>query len=61
MATDSNYSEIRRNICSECEHLKVIVGVKTCGVCGCVIWMKTQLKNTECPIGKWEKINEHNT
>lgn len=43
----------RREICSNCEHLKYIIGVKNCGVCGCVIWAKTQLFNTECPIGKW--------
>ena len=51
-----NFIEIRRNICDKCEHQKLLIGLKTCDKCGCVIWAKTQLKNSECPIGKWSKL-----
>lgn len=53
-----DYIVERRNLCHQCEHYKTIIGVKTCEVCGCVIRWKTQLKNSECPIGKWGKIND---
>lgn len=48
----------RRNICNSCEHNKTIIGIKTCEVCGCVIHWKTQVKNTECPVGNWGKVND---
>ena len=43
----------RREICSKCEHQKIILGAKFCDVCGCAIWGKTLLKFEKCPEGKW--------
>ena len=39
------------NICLSCEHL--FQPTKTCKKCGCFMDLKTKLKNTVCPIGKW--------
>lgn len=55
-----NYEIQRQEICKQCEHYKTVIGVKTCEVCGCVIRWKTQLKNAECPIGKWKKVKNDN-
>ena len=47
----------RRQICEECEHKVVWVGVNACNVCGCSIWGKTMMKGQSCPEGKWDKEN----
>lgn len=39
----------RRSICEPCEFRD---GLK-CGECGCPITEKTELKESECPVGKW--------
>lgn len=53
----------RMNICRTCQHF---TKVGTCGtpvwgerlpngeeLCGCVMKVKTKLKRSKCPIGKW--------
>lgn len=47
----------RREICNSCEHLKIFVGAKTCGKCGCSVWGKTLIPFAKCPIDKWGPKN----
>lgn len=49
------FYEKRRKICFSCEHLKKIIGINTCEVCGCAIFAKTMLRNVKCPLNKWGK------
>jgi NAD-dependent SIR2 family protein deacetylase len=46
--------QFRLRICAVCEHNVVNV----CSKCGCVLKLKTQWKGTECPVGRWKKIEE---
>lgn len=43
----------RYNICLDCEHFYELL--KNCKICGCVMPLKTKLKNVSCPINKWDK------
>jgi hypothetical protein len=43
----------RKEICLKCEHLKEVLKVNTCGKCGCIINIKVEMLNSNCPIGKW--------
>ena len=48
--------EYRMSICNSCEFL--IELTKQCKKCGCIMPLKTKLKNSSCPIGKWDKVEE---
>lgn len=41
----------RMSICSSCPEFIKITG--QCKKCGCVMKLKTLLKQAQCPIGKW--------
>lgn len=41
----------RYNICLSCD--KLVFGV--CTECKCVMKLKTKLKNSSCPLGKWNQ------
>jgi len=41
----------RLDICRSCPEFNKIT--TQCNRCGCIMSMKTTLKNSECPIGKW--------
>jgi hypothetical protein len=41
----------RMNICKSCEYLFKMTN--TCKKCGCFMSVKTRLKTSSCPIGKW--------
>ena len=43
----------RREICMKCEHKVEKFGLNVCSLCGCVVHMKTALKQSACPAGKW--------
>lgn len=43
----------RRAICGSCEHKTTKFGIDSCGLCGCVIFLKAALKFSDCPAGKW--------
>lgn len=43
----------RRIVCEQCVNKKTAIGVNYCGLCKCVIKIKTQLPKAKCPIGKW--------
>jgi hypothetical protein len=47
------YWEKRKKICDTCEHN----GEWFCKKCGCILLVKVKIKNSECPIGKWNKVN----
>jgi len=52
--SDSKISENRLKICAGCEfYLKT----KQCSKCGCIMPVKVQLAEAECPVGKWGKEN----
>lgn len=46
--------ERRIGICNSCEHLRVVLGVNQCSLCGCLLMAKARLKAGTCPIKKWE-------
>ena len=55
---DLTYTDIRKNICNECEHRSQIMGINVCEKCGCAIWGKTLIKASKCPIGKWGSVDD---
>jgi hypothetical protein len=44
----------RFNICQACDRWKA--STRQCKECGCFMDIKTKIKGTECPLGKWGKI-----
>lgn len=48
---DEKVSENRYSICLQCPEL--FKATKQCKKCGCLMTLKTKLKDAECPIGKW--------
>lgn len=52
-----SFADTRLLICNNCEHLKPL---KICGLCGCFIPAKVQLKSSYCPATppKWISLNE---
>jgi hypothetical protein len=56
METAKDYAQIRLEICSECPRL--FKRTYTCKECGCFMKIKTNLKNAECPLGKWGKYED---
>lgn len=55
MLVDDEIKKQRMDICINCEFL---INLKRCSKCGCFMPVKTQLKKSKCPIGKWEIITE---
>ncbi len=53
-----DFVKFRREICNNCDRIKILLGVKICSECGCSIWGKTMIPNAECPIGKWKKKDD---
>lgn len=56
LLNSSNYltddeAQKRYSTCLECPEL--IQVTKQCKQCGCVMTLKTKLRNTICPLGKW--------
>lgn len=49
--TDDELAEKRYKICLSCPEL--IDLTKQCKKCGCVMTLKTKLRNAICPLGKW--------
>lgn len=49
--SESELKEARLSICRDCAHWRPRTG--RCGKCGCIMQLKTSLKNAKCPIGKW--------
>lgn len=51
---EDDIREERYNICKSCEHFTKF---KTCDVCNCIMPVKVVWTDSECPIGKWNKIS----
>lgn len=49
--TDKETRDKRYDICKECDRL--FKPTRTCKECGCFMGLKTWLKTSECPLGKW--------
>jgi hypothetical protein len=49
--SDQSEIEKRKNICNSCEFF--ISDSQKCSKCGCNMAIKTYLKASVCPIGKW--------
>ena len=52
----SEMSKKRLEICKECEYYTQ--STSKCAKCGCFMKAKALLKNSECPIEKWNKYDE---
>jgi hypothetical protein len=52
MTEHPTFVEERRAVCAACPE-KNPVGL--CNQCGCVVFLKTMLRSSECPIGCWGK------
>jgi len=42
----------RKEICKKCENLDKGL-IDTCKVCGCPIFIITEIQSRKCPKGKW--------
>lgn len=52
-ATNSNpesFADKRIKVCQTCEYYKAFICIK----CGCFMPVKTKLKGSSCPVGKWQ-------
>jgi len=47
-----NIADERMEICKKCDNFNIL---KICNQCGCLLTLKTNIKDTECPIGRWKK------
>jgi hypothetical protein len=50
------YNE-RMDICKQCPNF--ISLIQQCKECGCVMPAKAKNPASECPIGKWHKVQKH--
>ena len=51
---DKEEHKSRLGICEKCDKRNKL---NMCAECGCFIITKTKLKNAECPLNKWVKID----
>jgi hypothetical protein len=49
--SEEELAKDRLDICHKCEHFSQVS--KRCKKCGCIMKLKTKLKEATCPIGKW--------
>lgn len=47
-------SEYRMSICRSCPEFFALTN--QCKKCKCIMPLKTRLSESECPIGKWNKV-----
>lgn len=45
----------RLDICNSCKFKTIEKGFDTCGICGCVLSVKSHFKSSNCPKGFWEE------
>lgn len=46
----------RMAICRSCDQFRKLTN--QCAQCGCFMVAKTKLLSSECPLGKWTKVDE---
>lgn len=54
MFVDKEEHKNRLSICEKCDKRNKL---NMCTECGCFVIAKTKLKNAECPLNKWGKID----
>lgn len=47
------WHEERLSICRKCPHLSGDGLLKKCTLCGCFMELKSRMKSSSCPVGKW--------
>ena len=50
---DTQNFKQRMQICKSCDKLTIL---NVCSQCGCFMPIKTRLKSSYCPIGKWNVV-----
>lgn len=53
--TNKNIRNERMDICKGCDRL--FKPTRQCKECGCFMALKTWLKNADCPLGKWGRVD----
>ena len=43
----------RMDICNTCPEKTEMLGQTVCGVCHCLLQLKTRSTDSSCPLGKW--------
>jgi hypothetical protein len=51
--TDTTVSTHRIAICNPCEFNKPLMGFGKCSECNCFTYLKSKIKSSACPKGKW--------
>jgi hypothetical protein len=51
--TKDQIVENRRTVCNSCPNMKKNLVADYCGICKCIIKIKTKLDKAKCPEGKW--------
>jgi hypothetical protein len=54
--TTDEVAKKRLEICNGCAHLTKLT--QQCKKCGCFMHLKVKISAAECPIGKWNKVEE---
>lgn len=49
----TSVAEYRIAICNPCEFNKPLMGFGKCSECNCFVYLKTRIKSSVCPKGKW--------
>ena len=50
---DKETQGYRMSVCKSCDDL---IAINFCKHCGCYMPFKTELQNSECPVGKWPQV-----
>lgn len=50
---DKKAVEERRKICAACPSQKNVHGILKCDKCGCIIYVKSAIGASHCPLNKW--------
>ena len=48
--SEKSLADQRMDICKQCPFFSK---KQTCKKCGCIMRLKTTLKNAKCPVGQW--------
>lgn len=56
--TDKTTYYARLQICTQCDKLEK--PLYRCKECGCIVPAKAKIKNSTCPLNKWQVLNNTN-
>jgi hypothetical protein len=57
MNTSKEEFKQRMNTCYSCPEYRQVT--KQCKKCNCFLFLKAFLKNSECPLGKWNETEDN--